>query len=121
MNEKELKELQELVTLQAKVIKQLQKQIDEKPKATTKKATTKKTKKEVFYNLYNPTKNTEQPKPFKNGLKSVISSFKTNDKKINDEKINELITKLKKSNQIIFKNRLYLTTKGYNELINNQK
>lgn len=120
MNEKELKELKELIALQEKQIKLLQKQVQTKATAT-KTTSKKKTKKEVFYNLYNPTKNTEQPKPFKNGLKSVIASFKTNDKKITEEKVNELVAKLKKSNQIIFKNRLYLTAKGYNELINNQK
>lgn len=119
MNEKELKELQELITLQAKQIKLLQKQVEAKPKATTTKKKT--TKKELFYNLYNPTKNTEQPKQFKNGLKSVIASFKTNDKKISEDKTNELIAKLKKSHQIIFKNRLYLTAKGYEEFTQNKK
>lgn len=119
MNEKEQKELMELVELQAKQIKLLQKQAQAKPKATTtKKKTTK--KKELFYNLYNPSKNTEQPKAYKKGIESVIASFKTNDKKITEEKINELITKLKKSHQIIFKNRLYLTAKGYEEFTQNK-
>lgn len=120
MNGKELQEMKDLIALQAKQIKLLQKQLTAKPatKTTSKK---KATKKELFYNLYNPTKNTEQPKQFKNGMKSVIASLKTNDKKITDEKINELIAKLKKSHQIIYKNRLYLTAKGFTEFEQNKK
>lgn len=122
MTEKELQELQELkdlVKLQAKQIKLLQKQNKAKTTTTTTKKKT--TKKDVYYNLYDPTKNTKQPKAYKNGITSVIESFKTNDKKVTKEKIDELLAELKKSNQIIFKNRLYLTAKGYNDFINNKK
>lgn len=119
MTANEIKEMKALIELQAKQIKLLQKQATTTSKPAT-KSTKKKPKKEMFYHLYNPTKNTEKPKAYKNGLTSVIASFKTNDKKIDETKINELIAKLKKSHQIIFKNRLYMTAKGYDEFINNK-
>lgn len=116
-----IKELKELIALQEKQIKLLQQQAHLQPTATKITRNKPKTKKVLFYNLYNPSKNIEQPKAFKNGLKSVIASFKTNDKKITDKKVNELLAELKKSHQIIFKNRLYLTAKGYTDFINNEQ
>lgn len=80
----------------------------EKQKAKTSK---KKAKKVDYYNEFKG-----NIKRFKNGLTSVINSFKQNDKNITDEKIKQLLKELKTTGMVVFKNRKYMNEKTYKAL-----
>lgn len=80
-------------------------------KKTTAKTSKKKSKKVEYYNEFKGV-----VKRFKNGLTSVVNSFKQNDKNITEEKVKQLLKELKTTGSVVFKNRKYMDEKTYKSL-----